>query len=250
MTAAVGPGPKRPIEEAQADPVLAWNALHPEFAFELVKTEYASLREESTAARAAQQAILQWTLAAVGTIFAAGLLLSGLQQSNGRSRASSGFLGSLVLLIFLGLAFSAALASFAWWGEVIRMERAGRYLRGLEKSLAGRYLLVDYGLPGSQPFGTWPLRWENYIARHSGQLSRGKQQIGYFGALGLFTGVVLASLLVFGLAAHAHQYRSHAPAWRAICDTLAAVLGVSYVVIVLTMRASLMREGRSAADLS
>lgn len=90
-------------------------------ATDLRVAEYKSVRDEWLASRDAQQHTLQWTLAALAVLFA-GILSSKIRQHHPE--------------LYVGLAFAAgliAISSYAiWFGEVMRMERAALFLRGLE----------------------------------------------------------------------------------------------------------------------
>jgi hypothetical protein len=104
--------------------------------------EYKSVRAEWIASRDIQQHTLQWTFAA------SALLLAAILNSDARSNQP-----------FLYVALAAAVAALAtfsqavWFGEVVRMERAALFLRGLEASF--------HRLPG-EPERNPPLTWETW----------------------------------------------------------------------------------------
>jgi hypothetical protein len=87
--------------------------------------EYESVRQEWLASRDVQQHTLQWTFAA------SAILLAGILNSDARSDEP-----------FLYIALAAATAALSifsqavWFGEVVRMERAALFVRGLEASFA------------------------------------------------------------------------------------------------------------------
>jgi hypothetical protein len=88
--------------------------------------QYQSLREEITQAREAQQSILLWNQAVSGTLFAAALVAE--TSNSARYVIAVQFVFGLVLpAVLLG-------GALAWSGEMIRMERAGVYLRSFERA--------------------------------------------------------------------------------------------------------------------
>ena len=109
---------------------------------ELRVAEYSSVRTEWLASRDAQQHTFQWTLAALA------VLLAGAISSNAREKQPYLF----VALIGVEIAIST-LSQAIWFGEVMRMERAALYLRGLEKALVEGFR-GDKGFP--------PLMWESW----------------------------------------------------------------------------------------
>jgi hypothetical protein len=112
------------------------------FANRLRLAEYESVRQEWIASRDVQQHTLQWTFAA------SAILLAGILNSGARSDQP-----------FLYVALAAATAALSifsqavWFGEVVRMERAALFVRGLEASFAQ---LV--GESGDRA----PLTWETW----------------------------------------------------------------------------------------
>lgn len=234
-------------------------------ALDLLKLEYQSLREESAQARAAQQQILQWSLATFAAFFAAGIVL----VAQDKVSITSGTAGS-VYLVVLGLALPGLViaSSWAWMGELIRMERAGHYLRGLERSVSVQL--------GTSPA---PLRWETHIAlgavhggsydkllapdegpppnegrpeqhEHPEGTGRGKQQLGYVGSAGLYAGVLLLSLVLFFMAWQSHQWDTDTPS--AVVYGWLVVEGLFLVIFSgagLMTKKSLKAIGRDAARL-
>jgi hypothetical protein len=112
------------------------------FADRLRLAEYESVRQEWLASRDVQQHTLQWTFAA------SAILLAGILNSGARSDEP-----------FLYVALAAATAALSifsqavWFGEVVRMERAALFVRGLEASFA--QLVGDSG-------DRAPLTWETW----------------------------------------------------------------------------------------
>jgi hypothetical protein len=107
--------------------------------------EYNSVRAEWLSSRDAQQHTLQWTLAAVA------VLLVGLLGS-AHVRSEAPFL--YVALAGAGVVL-ATCSQGIWFGEVMRMERAALYLRGIEEVLAASTRA------GMLP----PLLWESWRGR-------------------------------------------------------------------------------------
>jgi hypothetical protein len=125
--------PTPPSDEAGTRSVLA---------AQLRVAEYTSVRTEWLESRNAQQQTLQWTLAALA------VLLAGVVSSNARTAQP------YLYIALAGVAVAIATFSQAiWFGEVMRMERAAMYLRGLEQALS-RALPVEGDFP--------PLMWERW----------------------------------------------------------------------------------------
>jgi hypothetical protein len=106
--------------------------------------EYKALRSEITTSIAAQQSILSFGTATVALVFGPGL---GLWQ---RSELS-------VIIIFNALVpLMSATVLVIWWGEVLRMVRAGEWLAVVEQRVNAY---------GKDKLG-WtrnPLTWESYL---------------------------------------------------------------------------------------
>jgi hypothetical protein len=211
-------------------------------ALDLLKLEYESLRQESSQARAAQQQILQWSLAAFGAIFAAGLVLAGTQKTN----VGEGFAGLVFIAVF-GFALPGLVtgACWAWLGELIRMERAGCYLRGLERSLAS----VGANLPFISSSG--PLRWETYLGLAVGGLGRRKQVIGYIGSLGLYIGSLTVANVLDIIVVSAHHFASTTwPGMRWTLFCAAIFWWIILIAVAVYTGFSLIRVRETAEDLS
>ena len=88
--------------------------------------QYESLREEIGQARQAQHTILQWTQALAGTLFAAALV-AGTAKTSRYLVAAQFVLGLVLPAVLLG-------GALAWSGELVRMTRAGVFLRSFERS--------------------------------------------------------------------------------------------------------------------
>jgi hypothetical protein len=104
--------------------------------------EYESVRQEWIASRDVQQHTLQWTFAASAA------LIAGIVASEARN--------DVPFLYVCIAAATAALSIFSqavWFGEVVRMERAALFVRGLELSYSELRQIDD---------GRAPLTWETW----------------------------------------------------------------------------------------
>ena len=149
--------------------------------------EYESLRQESSDARQSQQAVLSWSLAAFAVIF--GGLLAGLEN-----RVPAWIVVLVFALAIPGLAVGAA---FAWAGELLRMERAGMYLRGIERSLwrVAPEQQRNHMIRGEDLLDPvhYPVAWENYIWS-SGSTEVGRKHVlAYIGPAALYGSIILVS---------------------------------------------------------
>jgi hypothetical protein len=197
--------------------------------------EYRSIRGESEQARNAQQTILQWSLAAFAAVIAGALV-----TFSGNVNIRSGETGTVLLIIFgMGLPFLSFFSYLVWWGEFLRMERAGRYIRGLE-FMADRLANSTSGkLPP-------PLQWEHFLAgpsysvalrrreaaRHK-RLGRAKYIVGYLGAAGIYFGFSFSSLVIFVSLVIDHKFGHRTAiiqglscAWFVIFLSLFVVIGL------------------------
>jgi hypothetical protein len=115
----------------------------------LVMLEYEKLRDESIQAMQAQQSILQWSIASFGAILGAALLLATKDAPFALPPYVSFAAFGVILPVFVGM------CCLAWFGELIRMERIGAFLRGMEREVAQAVRGGDGLLRG-----VMPLRWE------------------------------------------------------------------------------------------
>ena len=159
--------------------------------------EYRTLRDESAQARQAQQMILQWSLGAFSLFF--GLLLTANLP-----------LAYFIIIFGFGLPVLAFAAGLTWFGELLRMERVGYYLRAREKLSWPSSYEAATEPEWSEEISNFPLVWENYLA--SGTRSRQslgtearnllrprprKQVLSYFGALLIYIGAISISEALF-----------------------------------------------------
>jgi hypothetical protein len=163
---------------------------------QLLIAEYGSIREEVHRALEYAQGIVKWSIAAFGVIFAAGLValeaaVPAAPVPRGADALPIDFAGLCALVVFS--AFLPGLitaAAWTWLGELLRMERAGAYLRGLEHQISLNPLMLS-------SLGSFPLRWETTLHTRSTQQDdpMRKQVIAYLGTAALFFGSILASLI-------------------------------------------------------
>lgn len=196
--------------------------------------EYKTLRDESSQARQAQQSVLQWSLATFGLIFAAGVAFAG------ESKPSFAQYSIIYGLALPGLIIASSLV---WWGEVMRMERAGYFMRGRE--IASWPPETRYARRDVSAVSRDALVWETYIAFLGPKRGRRKAIGGYLGAAFLYGGGVVFSLLMF-LA----RWRSNTfeVGWHKGAGTVWAITIVVFVVLVFASYArTLLQVGKEAA---
>ncbi len=147
--------------------------------------QYESLREEIAQARDAQHSILQWNQAVAGTLFAAALVAGTSHLAH--SVIAAQFIFGLVLpAVLLG-------GALAWSGEMIRMERAGVFLRFFERTTWASD--GDDGIANTSLF-----MWENFLwSPPATFVAAGyrKQNVGYVGVAVYFSVMYLGSLIAF-----------------------------------------------------
>lgn len=167
--------------------------------------EYQTLREESAQARNAQQAILQWSLGAFAVIFA-GALAASASVTPDMERLHLAVFGFALPGLVVG-------SCLAWVGELIRMERVGFYIRGRERTF-WQAPEKKVSVSSVRDRQAYPLLWENYIASGGTEAGQRKQWSGYMGAVLIYADAYVASFAVFLLTVWAHDFGSHALAWR------------------------------------
>jgi len=192
--------------------------------------EYKSIRSESEQARNAQQTILQWSLGSFAAVIAGSLVMF---QGAGRSASYfSGEVGTLLLFLFgVGLPGLGFFSYLTWWGEFLRMERAGRYIRGLELAAGRMVESPDGALPP-------PLCWEHFLASSitaagGRRGTRVKQMVGYIGASGIYFGFSFSSLMLFASFVAGHSY--HLGLWGGWVRALSLAWTATYVGFFITI---------------
>lgn len=154
----------------------------------LLAQEHASLRDEILASYGYAQSIVKWTIATFAAVAAAGLIAVNNATGSGLNLP----LTYMVFVIFgVGLPAIVWLYSYTWVGELMRAERAGSYLRGLEASVSRIRGLNDR-------LGVQPLRWESFIWSNK-EIQKspwGKQTITYVGTAGVFLGTAIGSFVI------------------------------------------------------
>jgi hypothetical protein len=244
-----GTNQRRPAEPADLVE-LAVAAEWRKRSLELLRVEYESIRNESSQARQAQQSIIQWSLATLGVGLSAGILVINTLGSNtlGVEQRKPLY---VVFLVLFGLAFPAAawLSCLAWFGELIRMERAGRYLRGLERVVSDA-IAETYPDCDETSYLCSPLRWETYIAtRRPRGLGASKQRVGYLGNLGIYTGLLVVPLGIFVTQVWMNAILWNFPLVREIFTAYAVVLLISFIAITVTLVRALQQASSQTADV-
>jgi hypothetical protein len=183
--------------------------------------EYRSVRQESLTALAAQQTILTWSVAAIAVIFAAGV---------GYTKFDSPTDSIVAWCLVFGLALPGGIfaATLSWLGEVIRMERAGGYLRVRERQIIEYYEAVEASNEGPS---IRPLGWELRLSDpETGDYT--KSAIGYLGACGLFFGTFFVGVGLYAWAVLQHHFQSHRLFAITGLFAIDALLSSGYVVVV------------------
>lgn len=152
----------------------------------LAVAEYSSVRQESLQSFATSQSILQWSLATYGVLFGAGLLAASNDVAEDLSSTVSWMAAIIYGLLLPGLVCAA---SWAWIGEIRRMERAGVYLRGVERRISEETRRSSSSVIA-------PLHWESFLAGDSRQEGPPvKGWAPYLGTALLFGGGFLSSVM-------------------------------------------------------
>jgi hypothetical protein len=147
--------------------------------------QYQSLREEIAQAREAQHSILQWNQAVSGTLFAAALVAATSHAAHYVVAAQFVF-GLVLPTVLLG-------GALAWAGEMIRMERAGVFLRSFERGSWGSE--EEDSLARTSFF-----IWENFLWSPPAKfIAAGyrKQNVGYLGVAIFYAIMYSGSLIAF-----------------------------------------------------
>lgn len=154
----------------------------------LAVAEYSSIRAESIQSFATSQSIIQWSLATYGVLFGAGLLAVNSEISADLAPTVSWMAALIYGVLLPGLVCAAA---WSWIGEIRRMERAGAYVRGVE-----RHLREETRQGTSSVVG--PLNWETFLAGPQRGGSSGiKGWAPYLGTALLFGGSLFSSVAFF-----------------------------------------------------
>jgi hypothetical protein len=210
--------------------------------FELIMLEYEKLRDESVQSMQAQQAILQWSIASFGAILGAALILA--------SQDPNSWLSAPVAFAVFGVAVPAfvLMCCLAWFGELIRMERIGVYLRGIEFEVA--HVLRAQATSPNNTAPVLPLRWETYIA-FSGKRAVGvtKQKVGYFGSVGIYSLVMVASLATAMWRLWLPRAFAEQPLLEWLLTAAACLELLFYVATVLYLARGLIKAARRIAPL-
>ncbi|WP_412162801.1 hypothetical protein [Curtobacterium flaccumfaciens] len=163
---------------------------------QLLLAEYETVRDESRQAREAQQATLNWSLAGLAALFGGGLVYATATLKSDHPHPVN---AAIFFLIFGVVIPGFAIASIITYvGEISRMERAGRYLRGFEIALVRERVA-----------GRAPLLWERFLANGDAEHTRNdvehtrdselkirKSAVPYVGGFMLYCGGMIASWLI------------------------------------------------------
>ncbi len=191
--------------------------LTPDQRFQARIAEYNTVRAEWMSSRDAQQATLQWTFAALAILFA------GILNSQVSAKHPTLFIGLSALA-----AFAATCSQAVWFGEVVRMERAAHYLRGVEAGLKGGTMMWE--------------RWRAYPVPERSITKPFRFPKAAFSVLGGVSLYGLLSLGGIGLLGYATQQpysgANDTFAWAAATATTAFYLGVTGVIASLMYRIS------------
>lgn len=184
---------------------------------QLQTTEYETVRAEWLSSRDAQQHTLQWTLAAIA------VLIAGILNSDARTHHQL-----LYVLLSAAVVAIAACSHAIWFGEVLRMERAALFLRGVERRLADRFAAEPSGRPAPLTWETW--RGVNVKGRSDAWVPKASASIiagfGLYGLLALAGIVILVDASADRQIATAHQH---------VALVLAIVTGSIYGAVLLYM---------------
>lgn len=187
-------------------------------------SQYETIRTESGQARSDQQSIINWNQAFAVALFAVGIVIVGNSE---HMLLAQVLFGLLLPLVLVG-------GTMAWAGEMIRMERAGAYLRALERAMWHR-------LPSGQTDPLW-FMWENFLWSPPKRMLEGgykKQNAGYAGIAIFYGAMYVGSLAVFA---------SISPAWLTV--VVSCVIVVISSVTVLPVARQIFSLGGIALTIS
>jgi hypothetical protein len=179
--------------------------------------EYGTVRAEWLSSRDAQQHTLQWTLAAIA------VLIAGILNSDARTHHQL-----LYVLLSAAVVAIAACSHAIWFGEVLRMERAALFLRGVERRLARRYAAEQPARPAPLIWETW--RGVNVRGRTDAWVPKASASI--LAGFGLYCLLALAGIIIL---VDASTDRQIAAAHQHIALVLAIVTGSIYLAVLLYM---------------
>jgi hypothetical protein len=217
-------GQGKPLVRARA------SALGAETIISFALEEYKTLREECSQARREQQATLQWSMAAYSVILAGTLAYLREQPAQALSIA--------VIVLAMGLPGFTIASSIVWYGELQRMGRASHYLQVREEALAKlasrSSLGVDDLLLRLTPSFERAVAGRKPVGR--GALPH-RIVAGYLGAVSIYVGATLISLLAFAAflqgtdpsVASLALFREHGRATKQLGYVYSSFLWIGYV---------------------
>lgn len=201
----------------------------------LLVAEYQALRAEVLQTIQSTQSIVQWSMAAYGVLFGAGVVAA----SDPDARVD-GFLRLAILLIF-GVLIPALLAAATWhWlGELTRMERVAVFLRGLEHHLRKNPAPHSLGSPHG------PLNWERFLA---GDGKTRKRRAPYVGIALLFSAGFAVSVC-FALLWIWSAFQGDAREWfRVLSVVFIGLITVAYAAVSCLLGKRIFELARSRSN--
>jgi hypothetical protein len=169
-------------------------------------------------------------------------------------------LNFFVLLFGLGIPFLALAAGLAWFGELMRMERAGFYLRAREKLVWPPSHSDETGPEWTNAISKYPLAWENFIASGSDSSPSlrvtlrdlfhpepRKQVVGYFGALLIYLGAIALSEALLTLRIWSEPFSGSDWVWKILAIVWSLAVTVVSTFWFGSLTRALLRWGRQTA---
>jgi|CXWL01.1.fsa_nt_gi hypothetical protein len=159
---------------------------------DILLKEYETLRQEILVAMSSRNSVLSFGLATIGAIFTASLAT--------QTGATPSLLSSLILE--LGVPAISIFVLFMWLGEYQRMQRAGKFLVGIEKrinDIASKELLTwETSLRAKRGHMKYPYNTTVLLLALISALS----QIIGFVTMGISSSALLSTLITLGAAIH------------------------------------------------
>lgn len=215
---------------------------------DLLVSEYQSLRVESAYARRDQIRTLQFSLAGIAAIVAATGLIP--------QPKTFADVVNIVLIYGLAIPLIALIASLVYIGEMFRMERAGYYLRGLEREVASFLTKKMRPHPSlSRPYRSddillhRPLFWETFISSRWAKRTLGRKlRIPYLGGTGLYFSAITGSVTYASYHSHTSIFISDF--WEFILIGIGIAIIFATLVIYGSLARSLFILGARSVPLS
>ena len=206
---------------------------------QLLLAEYNSLRSECLASIANAANAMRWLVAIYGALFAAGMLAveTYFGGDSTLSPQEAEVLSNIILLLFgFGLPGTAWGSSWNWLGELKRGQRAGAYLREIERDIfvSGEFLVA----------GRCPIQWETFIRGESnaenanGRLRMSpkagrKTNLPYMPIAAVF---FVASWVSFGIMCYWWSTQLNSVWWIIVAAVFNAVGAIVFLVNAFSVR--------------